>query len=186
MREHSLLKTLALIKRIRVRKLEKKTGSKNTGFKFNMYIKSKDETHFDRSILPSLNINRKKDLNDNNSSFIDDIEKEIKVEKNKKNLVSFDHEVTDFEYKLKYLNLKDLHGNEFGSFFPSLKQRLVIFDDSGKKFSIVKVGANQISGDLLSFFKYNDIKPGDIISIEYDNDELANDGKHIVHVKTQK
>ena len=101
-------------------------------------------------------------------------------------LIRFDHKLAEFEFKLKYLNLKDTSGKEFGRFFPPVRSQLVILDDEGRKFLMIKAGINQISGNLSAFINANHLKPGDIISIEYDREEKSEDGKHILHVKLKQ
>ena len=119
------------------------------------------------------------------SSNSEDTEKEkIEVqEKTKPGLISFDHEVTDFEIKLKYLNLKDTSGGEYGRFFPPIRSKLVIIDEEGREFIVNKAGNNQISGNLMSLIRTNGLKPGDIIRIEYDRDERSSDGRYIIRIK---
>ena len=124
--------------------------------------------------------NRKKDSEEKQST-----NETLEVKKTNKNLLSFDHEITDFEYKLRYLNLRDLEGNEFGSVFPPLKSNLIILDDDGARFIIIKAGANQISGDLLAYYKKINIKPGDIVTVEYDRDETV-EGRRVIRIKSKK
>ena len=125
----------------------------------------------------------------------DDDKKEEKIKKTKKekddkkvkntnpNLISFDHELTDFECKLRYLNLKDLTGSEYGRFFPPIRSNLVIIDEDGRKFSAIRAGNNQISGDIIQFLNANDLKPGDKIYFEYDREERSDDGRAVLHLK---
>ena len=101
-------------------------------------------------------------------------------------LLTFEHELTEFEFKLRYLNLKDITGKEYGRFFPSIRSQLVLIDGEGRKFSVTRVGNNQISGDLFSFFKANELKPGDSISVEYDREERSEDGESVIHIKSKK
>jgi len=110
----------------------------------------------------------------------------LKAEKISATMISFDHELTDFEIKFKYLNLKDVNGRIFGRSFPPIRSRLVILDEEGRKFLMNKVGINQISGDLLSFIKANELKSGDIISIAYDHEETPMDGRYIIHIKSKR
>ena len=114
-------------------------------------------------------------------------EKEIKEpKKTNPNLLSFDHELTDFEYKLHYLNLKDLTGSEYGRFFPPVRSKLVVMDKEGRKFSAIRAGNNQISGDILQFLNTNGLKPGDKISFEYDREEKSDEGKAILRLKKKE
>ena len=119
---------LNTIKRIRVRKIEKKTKKASYN---DIKIRSKN--------ISNVRVDREKSSRDfidnpNTSSTnidIDEIEEkdkqikndkeEITTETNKKtNLISFEHKLTEFEYKLKYMNLRDLEGSEYGSYFPSV------------------------------------------------------------------
>jgi len=97
--------------------------------------------------------------------------------------ITFDHEITDFELRLKYLNLRDFTGKEFGTYLPPINSQLVIIDEKGNEYSITRVGRNQISGDLASFFNENNLKQGDVLSIEYNKDETSSDGRHVIHIK---
>lgn len=108
------------------------------------------------------------------------------IESKKTNSIIFDHELTEFEYKLRYLNLKDITGKEYGRLFPPIKSKLIILDNEGRKYSIIRAGNNQISGDLYLFFNQNNIKPGDIFSVEYDREEYSEEGKHIIHLIIKK
>ena len=85
-----------------------------------------------------------------------------------------------------HLNLKDIGGTGYGGYFPPIKSKLVIIDEEGREFPVIKVGNNQISGDLFSFFKANQLEPGDVISVEYDREELSEDRRHILHLKSKK
>jgi hypothetical protein len=107
-------------------------------------------------------------------------------EKVNTNLVSFDHKLTDFEIKLKYLNLKDTDGREYGKLFPPIKSKIVIVDDEGRKYQMTKAGVNQLSGNLLSLIKSNDFKVGDVISIEYDRESKSENGRYIVRIKNKE
>ena len=102
------------------------------------------------------------------------------------NLVSFDHILTDFEIKLKYLNLKDTDGREYGKLFPPIKSKIVIVDDDGRKYQMTKAGVNQLSGNLLSLINSNEYKVGDVISIEYDRESKSENGRYIVRIKNKK
>jgi hypothetical protein len=119
-----------------------------------------------------------------------DIKKEVEIEEEKEkinpNMLIFEHQITDFEVKLRYLNLKDTSGKEFGRFFPPIRSKLIIMDEEGREFAVIRAGNNQISGDIVRFLKTNELKPGDIVSVEYDRDETSDQGNHIIHFKIKK
>ena len=100
-------------------------------------------------------------------------------------MVSFDHILTEFELKLRYLNLKDAGDAEFGHLFPPIKSKFIVIDDEGREYSVVRAGRNQISGDLYRLFNVNDFKSGDMFAIEYDREETK-DGKYVIHIKSKK
>ena len=102
------------------------------------------------------------------------------------NLIKFDHVLADFEIKLKYLNLKDVEGKEYGKLFPPIKSRFLIVDSEGRKYSMIKAGYNQISGDLLSLINENHLKVGDILTIEYDRESRPINGYHVINLKVKK
>ena len=120
------------------------------------------------------------------TSGVKEIDENEKEEKKSRGSIKFEHELTDLEFKLRYLDLNDLTGKKFGRFFPPIRRKLVIFDEGGRKFSVTRVGSNQISGDVLSYFKSNQLKPGNIISIEYDYEEKSKEGTNIIHLKSKK
>ncbi len=74
-------------------------------------------------------------------------------------------------------------GSEYGRFFPPVRSKLVIIDENGRKFSAIRAGNNQISGDILQFLNTNGLKPGDKISFEYDREEKSSEGKAIIRLK---
>ncbi len=184
------------IKRIRVKKREKKPKKniiKNEKIKINrktepiknIEIKSNSKKSKKR-IFYGLRI---KSDGKNKEEFKEEKEKKQKIKtigSKKGNYIIFDHELTEFEYKLRYLNLKDITGKEYGRLFPPIKSKLIIVDNDGRKYSIIRAGNNQISGDLYLFFNQNNIKPGDIFSIEYDREEYSEEGKHIIHFIIKK
>ncbi len=94
--------------------------------------------------------------------------------------------ITDFEIKLKYINLKDTDGKEYGKLFPPIKSQLVIIDDAGRKYSMTKAGVNQISGNLLSLINANNLKAGDVITIVYNRESKSKTGSYIIHMKNKK
>lgn len=155
----TILKKLGVVKRIRVRKREKK-------FTSSPLTKNQEL----EKILESFD-----QMSNENES----------IEEKTTGLIAFEHRLTDLEFKLKYLNLKDVFDREFGRLFPPYNSEIVIIDGQGRRFSAVKAGYNQISGDLLTFFKVNGLKPGDVISIEYDRDKISNEG-FIVNIKSNK
>ncbi len=185
---------LSKIKRIRVRKIETKPKIDNSK---NIKVKSND---FSNIRVDSKNSSGDFVNNPSNSSkniVIDEKEKKEKKTKEKKdnktveveenkNLITFDHELTNFEYKLKYLNLRDLDGTEYGRYFPPIRNKLFIIDDEDRKFTVIRAGNNQLTGDLLTFFKKNDIKPGDIFKFEYDPEKRNEDGIHLLRLKKKK
>ena len=180
------------LKRVKIRKREKTytiNQKKDKNIKIekienNLIFKEVSESELRSNASKSLgntSVEQKIDV-----SEIEETDEHKKVEKKSSGSVLFEHELTEFEFKLRYLNLNDLTGKEFGRFFPPIKRKLVIFDEGGRKFSVARVGSNQISGDILSYFKSNQLKPGDIISIEYDYEEKSKDGTNIIHLKTKK
>jgi len=183
---------LGKIKRIRMRKREKKPSSKKVSYKSKQYSNIKidmDRSAGDYISNPS-NVKPKIE--------IDEKEKKIKKEKPEKenidlkesdknlNIINFNHRLTDFEFKLKYLNLKDLEGSEYGRYFPPIRNKLVIIDSEDRKFNVIRAGNNQITGDLLSFFKQNDLKPGTLIEVEYDPDVRSEEGLNIIRIKIKE
>ena len=184
---------LNTIKRIRVRKKEKKydknnykkisSNSKNyQNTKVDINRKSNDYVSNPSNISKNIIIDEKK-VKEKKSK---NVKKDIKKSNKKTNLVNFDHKLTDFEYKLKYLNLKDLDGSEFGRYFPPIRNKLVIIDSKDREFLVIRAGNNQITGDLLSFFKKNDLKPGNVLEIEYDPDMRSEKGLPIVKLKKKE
>ena len=185
---------ISTIKRIRVRKIERKpnvNNSKNFKIKSNSYsnirVESRNSSN-DFVTNPS---------NDAKKIVIDEKEKKEKKDKKrnnentselkeKTNLINFDHKLTNFEYKLKYLNLRDLDGSDYGRYFPPIRNKIIIIDDEDRKFTAVRAGNNQITGDLLTFFKKNSIKPGDVFKFEYDPDERNEDGLHLLRLKKKE
>ncbi len=181
------------IKRIRVRKLEKKPRLDNS----NIKVKSNDFSNISVDVKNSSN-----DFIDNPDTsskniVIDDEDKKEKKTKGKKekvisevdersNLVVFDHELTKFEYKLKYLNLRDLEGSEYGRYFPAIRNKIIIVDEENRNYTVIRAGNNQLTGDLLTFFKNNDIKPGDIFKFEYDPEERNDEGLHLLRLKKKE
>ena len=124
------------------------------------------------------------DMDDNeHQHFLNEIKTDEKINVN---LIIFDHILADFEIKLKYLNLKDVEGREYGNLFPPIKSRFIIIDSEGRKYSMVKAGYNQISGDLLSLINENKLKVGDILTIEYDRESRPINGYHIINLKVKK
>ncbi len=132
--------------------------------------------------LPTYDIDTDVDKTSNNQNK-EDIKSD---EKASFNLIKFDHVLTDFEIKLKYLNLKDINGKEYGKLFPPIKSQLVIVDNEGRKFSMTKAGVNQISGNFLSLINANNLKVGDVITIEYDRDNISKNGNYIINIKAKK
>ena len=127
--------------------------------------------------------------NDKNVKIIDDKQKQKDFKTHRKidpNLIKFDHMITDFEIKLKYINLKDTDGKEYGKLFPPIKSQLVIIDDLGRKYSMTKAGVNQISGNLLSLINANNLKAGDVITIIYNRDSNLSYGDYLIHMKIKK
>ena len=59
----------------------------------------------------------------------------------------------------------------------------MIIDEEGRKFSAIRAGNNQISGDILQFLNANDLKPGDKILFEYDREERSDERKTVLHLK---
>lgn len=182
------------IQRVRRRKTEKNKTDKHSK------IKSKKSRQSTYDIKLDSSANRKHGSSDrifegNKIRIDDEASKDKNKEKQRKekdikeskkinpNLISFDHELTDFEYKLHYINLKDLTGSEYGRFFPPVRSNLVILDENGRKFLAIRAGNNQISGDILQFLNANDLKPGDKIYFEYDREEKSDEGKTIIHLK---
>lgn len=184
------------IKRIRVKKRDKKPKKniiKNE--------KTKTKTKTDPVKINEMRLNNKKSRNriffglrikseeKSKEDFKEEKEKKQKIKtigSKKANFIIFDHELTEFEYKLRYLNLKDITGKEYGRLFPPIKSKLIILDEEGRKYSIIRAGNNQLSGDLYLFFNKNNVKPGVIFSIEYDREEYSEEGKHIIHLIIKK
>lgn len=120
-------------------------------------------------------------------NYVEDEEDIVSISDEKSSsIVSFEHIITDFELKLRYLNLKDTSDAEYGYLFPPIKSRFIVVDDEDREFSVVRAGRNQISGDLYKFFHENNIKPGDVIMIEYDREGFSKDGKRLIHIKAKK
>jgi len=158
-KKKTILKKLGVIKRIRVRKREKKfTPTLTKNQELEKILASFEQTESDTE----------------------------SIEEKTTGLISFEHRITDMEFKLRYLNLKDVFDRDYGRSFPSLNSSLLIIDSEGRHFSAFKAGYNQVSGDLLSFFKVNGLRPGDVISVEYDRNELSGDGSYIVRIKSNK
>jgi hypothetical protein len=188
---------MGTIKRVRIKKRQK--TNKEDVYQINK--KSKSSSKYSNVSNKDLSYS---DFGSNDHLFEgtrikDEAEKQIKtnVEKTEKikektekkvnpNLVSFDHEITDFEVKLHYLNLRDLTGKEYGRYFPPIRSNLVVIDDEKRKFSAIRAGNNQISGDIIQIINANNLKPGNIIKIEYDNEERSDQGKAIIHLKIKK
>ena len=101
-------------------------------------------------------------------------------------MLSFDHELTEIEVKLKYLNLKDLAGKQYGSLFPPVRSQILVFDDEDRKYNMVKAGINQITGDFYFLISKNEYKPGDILTIEYDREESTDEYRDILHIRLKK
>jgi len=185
---------LSKITRIRVKKLEKKPGFKDSS---NIKVKSNDFSNISFDVKRS-----SQDFIDNPKSsskniIIDEKDETKEKIKEKKenvnidieensNLIVFDHELTKFEYKLKYLNLRDLDGSEYGRYFPPIRNKIIIIDEEDRNYTVIRAGNNQLTGDLLTFFKKNDIKPGDIFKFEYDPDERNDDGLHLLRLKKKE
>ena len=189
------MKILSTLKRVRVRKREKPLKASQAKEKRrrigstvdNFDIKETGQVESDRYVVESgryASIEEKNDL----PEIKETDETEDAKEEDKKSGVSliFEHELTEFEFKLRYLNLKDVAGKEYGRLFPPIRSQLVIIDAEGRKFSATRVGNNQISGDLFSFFNVNKFKPGDLISFEYDREERSEDGDSVIHIKPKK
>ncbi len=181
------------IKRIRRRKKEKesinkykktkKKSGRDKGYEIEIDSNTNKRRGGDDHLFEGLKVQTDDDKKDKNKKTKKKEKKLKDVKKTNPNLVSFDHELTDFEYKLRYLNLKDLTGSEYGRFFPPIRSNLVIIDEEGRKFSAIRAGNNQISGDVLQFLNANDLKPGDKIYFEYDKEEKSDEGKAVVHLK---
>jgi len=116
----------------------------------------------------------------------DDEEVDTISDETSSSILSFEHIITDFELKLKYLNLKDTSDAEFGYLFPPIKSKFIVIDDEEREFSVIRAGRNQISGDLYQFFNENGLKPGDTIVIEYDRESFPKDGKRVIYIKIKK
>jgi len=181
------------IKLIRVRKREKKDYKKNIRQK-SQYISSYDgkasssSVGSNKSVYEGIKV-RDYDEKENKDKEVKKPKEKVKVESSKAtnpNLISFNHELTEFEYKLRYVNLKDMDGQEYGRFFPPIRSKLVIINEEGRKFSIVRAGNNQISGDVLAFFNSEGLKPGNVFSIEYDREERSDDGLPVIRLKIKK
>jgi len=183
------------VKRVRVRKTEKKpkkirhsrkSRSKSRSGFYNVQNSSRSDTGRSSDYrFEGTRIKTEEDREVHTSGTRDapDIEEKKAINPN---LVSFDHNITDFEVKLRYLNLKDTMGKEYGRFFPPIRSRFVIMDEEGREFSVIRAGNNQISGDVIRFLSSNDLKPGDLVSVEYDRDERSNQGLHIIRFKIKK
>ncbi len=185
---------LSTIKRIRVRKSKRETkfnNSKNFKTRSNNYsniqVESKNSSNdfitnprngSKNIVIDEKDKKEKKDKKSNNENI-------SKLEE-KTNLITFDHKLTNFEYKLKYLNLRDLDGSDYGRYFPPIRNEIIIVDEKERKFTAVRAGNNQITGDLLNFFKKNGIEPGDVFKFEYDPDERNEDGLHLLRLKKKE
>jgi len=99
--------------------------------------------------------------------------------------ITFEHVLTEFEIKLRYLNLKDTQNVEYGQYFPPIRSNLIIIDNQGREFLTIRAGRNQISGEIYRLFKVNEYKPGIKITIQYDREEISDTGKHVIHIKTE-
>jgi hypothetical protein len=163
----TILKKLGVIKRIRVRKREKEIAL------------------IEKEITPPP-LTKNQELEKLLASFDQTENYTESIEEKTTDLISFEHMITDLEFKLRYLNLKDVFDNEYGESFPNLNSSILIVDGAGRHFFAFKEDFNRISGDLLSFFKANDLKPGEVIFIDYDCSEISDKGSHVVHIKTKQ
>jgi len=188
---------IGTIKRVRVRK-KQKTSKESSLLKYQK-SKSKSSHNNVSDKTHSYSDFGSDDHLFEGNKIKDESEKQIKTtvdkkEKNKEtaektinpNLVSFDHEITDFEVKLHYLNLRDINGKEYGRYFPPIRSNILVVDDKERKFSVIRAGNNQISGDIIQIINANNLKPGDIVKIEYDNEEKSDRGKSIIRLKIKK
>ena len=188
---------IGTIKRVRVRKKQK--TSKESSLLKDQKSKSKSSYHNISDKTHSYSDFGSDDHLFEGTRIKDEPEKQIKTTVDKKeiikektektinpNLVSFDHEITDFEVKLHYLNLRDTTGKEYGRYFPPIRSNLVVVDDEARKFSVIRAGNNQISGDIIQIISANNLKPGNIVKIEYDNEERSDQGKSVIHLKIKK
>lgn len=183
-------------KRIRIRKKEKDRKQQDLSkYKYDEIRSTIDKLEIKntgKKTLDNVDIRtyRPPKVDNENIDENTDIEKtEIDINSDEEvntNLVSFDHILTDFEIKLKYLNLKDTDGREYGKLFPPIKSKIVIVDDDGRKYQMTKAGVNQLSGNLLSLINSNEYKVGDVISIEYDRESKSENGRYIVRIKNKK
>ena len=181
------------LKRVRRRKTEKSTDAhtkiknkrqKQSGYDIQIDAKGNRNSSGSSHVFEANKIKIEDDSQKDKNKGKEKKAKKLKdVKKTNPNLLSFDHELTDFECKLRYINLKDLTGSEYGRFFPPVRSNLVIIDDECRKFSAIRAGNNQISGDILQFLNANGLKPGDKISFEYDREEKSDEGKAVVHLK---
>ena len=157
-KKKTIFQKIGAVKRIRVRKKEEK-------------------------FAPPSQSKKNKELEKILASF-DKMDKDFGLgEEKTTGAVSFEHSITDLEFKLKYLSLKDVSGKDYSRSFPTFNSNILIIDDDGRYFFATKAGLNQISGDLLSFFEMNDLKPGDTILVDYDSSEISGDGRYVVHIK---
>jgi hypothetical protein len=97
-------------------------------------------------------------------------------------VVEFEHTITIPEQNSKYLNLKDDEGNRFGESLAADRTRYTVVDDLGRASAASQRGPNQIWGSLGVWYRDNDVTPGTLIKILYDENELATDGSHILHL----
>jgi hypothetical protein len=51
---------------------------------------------------------------------------------------------------------------------------------------MTKAGVNQISGNLISIINANNLKVGDIVTIEYDRESKSSSGNYVIHMKIKK
>ena len=136
---------LSKIKRIRVRKPEKKPRAKksrNTKVKSNGFSNVRvEDRRNSQEFIDNPNPSSK-------NIVIDEKEKKEKKTKGKNknisseveeksDLIVFDHELTKFEYKLKYLNLKDLDGSEYGRYFPPIRNKIIIIDEENRNYTVM-------------------------------------------------
>lgn len=185
---------LSKIKRIRIKKPEKKERIKGS---VNVKAKSSDFSNISVDVKGNSQDFIENPDSSSKNIVIDEKEKRERKTKEKKenvavevdeksNLIVFDHELTKFEYKLKYLNLRDLDGSEYGRYFPPIRNKIIIIDEEDRKYTVIRAGNNQLTGDLLTFFKNNDIKPGDIFKFEYDQEERNEEGIHLLRLKKKE
>ena len=183
------------IKRIKVRKREKRPrkirhrGKSSYRSKNDFYnVENRSSSEFGRSSDhlyegTRIKVEEEKEKRPIATREVPDLEEKETINPN---LVSFDHNITEFEVKLRYLNLKDTMGKEYGRFFPAIRSRIVIIDDEGREFAVIRAGNNQISGDVIRFLSANDLKPGDKVSVEYDREERSKTGLPVIHFKIRK